>query len=311
MKNYFWNNVSLAVIVITVLLGGTKMTTASSSPETTRDGMINNNQSENKDLVEIEFHNDYVKPVKVYFEDPNTHGEVSTLILRIATGQKETIHSHPGHTFIVYDMGNIQRDTFVVTENYGRKQFFHIRNYESVEVEFHNELKENEDDDKSSMEIYWVGKENEEVLKGKTEYFNGRVRLETQTGHKFVAYNKDRSYRMEFFVTAPSGQSQLFEFQSNRILLTFKYQSLLPDKRVAHLFWVETIEGDKEKVHRHPVGSVTDGNAVELHSDSNHQFQAFHADENGNLERLLGTYTVTADRGGKQHFIIRDDNEEL
>ena len=77
------------------------------------------------------------------------------------------------------------------------------------------------------MEIYWIGKDNKEVLSVEREYFNVRIGLETQTSNKFVTSNKHQSYCMELFATVLNGQNQLFEFQNNPILLTYKYHSLL------------------------------------------------------------------------------------
>lgn len=335
MKSF--NN--LCFTILTIYYYATTMTTTTATVSAAREGIsvLSDEQQVSEEeklalLVTTEFHNNHVKPIRVYFLDPTKKEEEEKLVLEIATGQRVALQSHPGHMFVVYDMGGIRRDTLIVTAEYGDNQIFEIRNYEMTEVIFHNNISIQEGEEEL-MEVYWINEEDqEEVFKGKTERNGGRIRLDTHTGHTFAAYNNDRSFRMQFVVTAESGESQLFVFENSRVLLSF-HNNLSKQQNsnsVVHLFWVETIFDNKGQKNentttlqeqeqqedqqqdssnhlRHPVGVVPLGHTVQLHSDSHHTFQAFDTDEEGNLKDLLGEYLVTEHRGGKQRFTIEDD----
>eukprot|EP00548_Thalassiothrix_antarctica_P000515 CAMPEP_0194135798 /NCGR_PEP_ID=MMETSP0152-20130528/5874_1 /TAXON_ID=1049557 /ORGANISM="Thalassiothrix antarctica, Strain L6-D1" /LENGTH=275 /DNA_ID=CAMNT_0038832197 /DNA_START=78 /DNA_END=905 /DNA_ORIENTATION=+ len=254
-----------------------------------------------ENLIVTSFQNNNNKQMQIYFMNS---GEEQQLISEIGAGQKVEIRSLPAHVFVVYDMQGIQRETFVVTSS-KKKQTFRIRNYDMVEAVFYNNMPEGSGD----IEVFWLNDETKDGYSNGWVKMNHRLKVNTQTGHRFAVYNKDRSFRMDFNVTAQTGHSQLFVIQ-NRVEITLQNPKNSKHPFV-QLYWINNnnkdsnIKKDEEYEH-HQIGiAVKAGESFHFYAEPNHKFVAYRTTEDGkHPESMVGDFSVTSSHGETQVFTV-------
>jgi len=142
--------------------------------------------------------------VRVTWVNPE-NGEETTVIDELSTNQAGSILTRKGHTFRAYDMQHTFRTEFVIHNSHGQQQFLRITgvngsaNADKTLAKFIN----------LSQKVVHINSINEETNEEQLVIENLRPRedqvLETHSGHKFVAYDEERTFRKVYTMHADKG----------------------------------------------------------------------------------------------------------
>jgi len=146
--------------------------------------------------------------VRVTWVNPE-NGEETTVIDELSANQNTFILTRKGHTFRAYDVPhNTFRTEFVIHNSHGQQQFLHITgvngnaNVDKTLAKFIN----------VSSKVVHINYINEETHEEQLVIENLRPRedqvLETHSGHKFVAYDEERTFRKVFTMNIDKGMTE-------------------------------------------------------------------------------------------------------
>jgi len=143
--------------------------------------------------------------VRVTWVNPE-NGEETTVIDELSANQNTFILTRKGHTFRAYDVPhNTFRTEFVIHNSHGQQQFLHITgvngsaNVDKTLAKFIN-------DSSKVVHINYINEETneEELVIENLRPREGQI-LETHSGHKFVAYDEERTYRTVYTMSVHKG----------------------------------------------------------------------------------------------------------
>jgi len=142
--------------------------------------------------------------VSINWVNPET-GEEREVITDLPPKQVSSLHSRKGHTFVAYDAKRTFRTEFVIHTGSGHDQFLHITGVngsadaDKTHAKFIN----------VSPKLVHINYIDEETKEEHLVIDNLRPRddqvLETHHGHRFVAYDEERTFRKIFTMDVEKG----------------------------------------------------------------------------------------------------------
>lgn len=193
----------------------------------------------------ISFTNKSQKKVHINWINQAVPGEEDMVIGNLSPGQTETIQSHPGHWFAVYDEDKTFRIVYIANEP---EKTFVVRDEDTeanraVQVQFINNASE------KTVHINWMHRDTQEektvvenLRPGKTSGI-----LDSYTNHHFWVFDDDYSFRVELQVDPGHAHGSLATFTIDDILIgNPKVVFLNIMEEPVHVNWVSMLEGGKE-----------------------------------------------------------------
>jgi len=153
--------------------------------------------------------------VRVTWVNPE-NGEETTVIDELSANQNTFILTRKGHTFRAYDVPhNTFRTEFVIHNSHGQQQFLHITgvhgsaNADKTLAKFIN----------MSQKVVHINYLNEETNEEQLVIENLRPRedqiVETHSGHQFVAYDEERTFRKVYTMNVVKGMTESHHIYHN------------------------------------------------------------------------------------------------
>jgi len=140
--------------------------------------------------------------VRVTWVNPDTDEETTVVDKLPAGHQSSGILTHKGHTFRAYDVGKTFQTDFVIHEGQGHQQFLHITGVNgSATVD--QALAKFINVSPTVVHVNYIDEEtNEEHVVIDSLQTGWDQVLETHSGHQFVAYDEERTFRKIYTMNA-------------------------------------------------------------------------------------------------------------